>query len=108
MTDEEKEEDMTLSQEILVLDFGDEKQSQFFKSELSSADFGKGIIFEIPTGCYLLLFFADKTVTIIEPCPTKTSVLALGVTCALLVLLYISTLFCYYMKKWLNPGKHIA
>ncbi|XP_019865173.1 uncharacterized protein LOC109594390 [Aethina tumida] len=91
VTDEEKEEDMTLSQEILVLDFGDEKQSDYLKSDLSSADFGK-----------------DKTVTIIEPCPTKTSVLALGVTCALLVLLYISTLFCYYMKKWLNPGKHIA
>lgn len=90
-TDEEKDGDMTLSQEILVLDFGDEKQSEFLKSELSSAEFGK-----------------DKTVTIIEPCPTKTSVLALGVTCALLVLLYISTLFCYYMKKWLNPGKHIA
>lgn len=48
---------------------------------------------------------SDKTVTIIEPCPTKTSVLALGVTCALLVLLYISTVFCYYMKKWLSPRK---
>lgn len=42
VTDEEKEEDMTLSQEILVLDFGDEKQSEFLKSELSSAEFGKG------------------------------------------------------------------
>lgn len=42
VTDDEKEEDMTLSQEILVLDFGDEKQSEFLKSELSSAEFGKG------------------------------------------------------------------
>jgi len=91
VTDEEKEEDMTLSQEILVLDFGDEKQSAFLKNDLSSAEFSK-----------------DKTVTIIEPCPTKTSVLALGVTCALLVLLYLSTIFCYYMKKWLNPSKHLA
>lgn len=41
--DEEKEEDMTLSQEILVLDFGDEKQSEFLKSD-SSTDFGKGKI----------------------------------------------------------------
>lgn len=91
-TDDEKEEDnMTLSQEILVLDLGDEKQSDFLKSDPFSADFGK-----------------DKTVTIIEPCPTKTSVLALGVTCALLVLLYITTLFCYYMKKWLTPSKHLA
>lgn len=42
-TDEEKEEDMTLSQEILVLDFGDEKQSEYLKNDdLSSAEFGKG------------------------------------------------------------------
>ncbi|XP_024869029.1 trynity isoform X1 [Temnothorax americanus] len=85
---EEKTEDMTLSQEILVLDFGDEKQSDFLKND-ASIDFNE----------------ADKTITIVEPCPTKTSVLALGVTCALLVLIYISTIFCYYMKKWLTPRK---
>ncbi|XP_023720751.1 uncharacterized protein LOC111871709 isoform X1 [Cryptotermes secundus] len=90
-TSNESEDDMTLSQEILVLDFGDEKNSQFLRSEASSSDFGK-----------------DKTVTIVEPCPTKTSVLALGVTCALLVLIYISTIFCYYMKKWLSPRKNLA
>lgn len=33
---------MTLSQEILVLDFGDEKQSDFLKSDFTSADFTKG------------------------------------------------------------------
>jgi hypothetical protein len=88
--DEEEEEMMNISQEILVLDFGDEKNSDFLRSE-NSADFGK-----------------DKTVTIIEPCPTKTSVLALAVTCALMVLVYISTLFCYYMKKWMQPHKIIA
>ena len=54
------------------------------------------------------LSLADKTVTIVEPCPTKTSVLALAVTCALLVLVYISTLFCYYMKQWLSPKKLVA
>nr|CAD7396529.1 unnamed protein product [Timema cristinae] len=85
------EEDMMLSQEILVLDFGDEKNSQFLRNEASFSDFGK-----------------DKTVTIVEPCPTKTSVLALGVTCALMVLIYISTIFCYYMKKWLSPRKVMA
>lgn len=41
-TDEEKEDDMTLSQEILVLDFGDDKQSDFLRSDSSSADFGRG------------------------------------------------------------------
>lgn len=42
VTDDEKEEDMTLSQEILVLDFGDDKQSDFLRSDASSADFGRG------------------------------------------------------------------
>lgn len=42
VTEEEKEEDMTLSQEILVLDFGDDKQSEFLKSDLTSADFNRG------------------------------------------------------------------
>lgn len=37
---EEKAEDMTLSQEILVLDFGDEKQSDFLKSD-ASIDFNE-------------------------------------------------------------------
>ncbi|KAK0159676.1 hypothetical protein PV327_010769 [Microctonus hyperodae] len=85
---EEKSKDMTLSQEILVLDFGDEKQSEYLKND-ASIDFNE----------------ADKTVTIVEPCPSKISVLALGVTCALLLLLYIVTVCCYYMKKWLAPRK---
>jgi len=40
----ENSEDMTqISQEILVLDFGDEKQSQFLKSnEPQYTDFSKG------------------------------------------------------------------
>ncbi|XP_055550528.1 uncharacterized protein LOC129733015 [Wyeomyia smithii] len=87
---EEEEEDMNISQEILVLDFGDEKNRDFLRSE-ASTEYGK-----------------DKTVTIIEPCPTKTSVLALAVTCSLMVLVYLSTLFCYYMKKWIQPHKIMA
>lgn len=51
---------------------------------------------------------ADKTVTIIEPCPTKTSVFALAVTCALLILIYLSTILCYFMKKWMQPHKIMA
>ncbi|XP_047102683.1 uncharacterized protein LOC124721659 [Schistocerca piceifrons] len=87
-TESSENDDMTLSQEILVLDFGDEKNSEFLRNEAPFSDFSK-----------------DKTVTIVEPCPTKTSVLALGVTCALLILIYISTVFCYYMKKWMSPRK---
>lgn len=43
-TDEEDEEEemMNISQEILVLDFGDEKNSDFLRSE-GAADFGKGL-----------------------------------------------------------------
>lgn len=55
-----------------------------------------------------ILFITDKTVTIIEPCPTKTSVLALAVTCALMVFIYLCTLFCYYTKKWMTPHKTMA
>lgn len=84
---EKDEEDMTLSQEILVLDFGDEKQSEFLRSD------GKTQYQDT----------VDRTVTVVEPCPSKTSVLALGVTCALLVLLYVSTFFCFSMKRWLAP-----
>ncbi|XP_033227208.1 uncharacterized protein LOC117179470 isoform X2 [Belonocnema kinseyi] len=85
---EEKSDDMTLSQEILVLDFGDEKQTDFLKND-ASIDFNE----------------LDKTITIERPCPTAGSLLAMRVTCALLVLIYISTLFCYYMKKWVTPRK---
>lgn len=104
---------MNISQEILVLDFGDEKNSDFLRSDASIADFGKGNInLKLPfLNVYINLnniYISDKTVTIIEPCPTKTSVLALAVTCALMVLVYISTLFCYYMKKWMQPHKVCA
>lgn len=40
-SEEASGDDMTLSQEILVLDFGDDKQSQSLRSE-ASTDFGKG------------------------------------------------------------------
>lgn len=38
----ENEEDMNISQEILVLDFGDEKNHDFLRSAEPSTDFGKG------------------------------------------------------------------
>lgn len=39
----EEEEEMNISQEILVLDFGDEKNHDFLRSD-PSTDFGKGIL----------------------------------------------------------------
>lgn len=38
----QNEEEMNISQEILVLDFGDEKASDYLRSDPSSADFGRG------------------------------------------------------------------
>lgn len=43
---ETSDEDMTLSQEILVLDFGDEKPREYLRQETSSADFGRGTIMQ--------------------------------------------------------------
>lgn len=91
-----QKEDMNISQEILVLDFGDDRQStDFLRSDK-------------PGGTASEANFGEKTVTIVEPCPSKASVLLLGVACAMLVLLYIATIFCYYMRKWLTPPKHIS
>ncbi|XP_077287259.1 trynity isoform X2 [Arctopsyche grandis] len=93
---DESEDDMNISQEILVLDFGDERQSaDFLRSDriggmASEADFTR-----------------DKTMTIVEPCPTKTSVLALEIACALLLLLYLSTLFFYCMRSFFVPRKQM-
>lgn len=107
---QEDEEQMNISQEILVLDFGDEK-NDFLKA--AESDFGNNFWWfdesiDLLTFVFLPHRITDKTVTIIEPCPTKTSVLALAVTCALMILVYISTMFCYFMKKWMHPHKSMA
>lgn len=78
---------MNISQEILVLDFGDENKNSVYLRSDANADFN------------------EKTVTIIEPCTTKTSVLALAITCALMVLLYIATMSVYLTWKWMQPHK---
>ena len=105
----EEEEEMNISQEILVLDFGDDKNHDYLRSD-PSTEFGSGKCLFLHFKHFFINqpFILDKTVTIIEPCPTKTSVLALAVTCALMVLVYLSTLFCYYMKKWMQPHKVMA
>ncbi len=50
----------------------------------------------------------EETVTVYNStCPTKTSVLALAVTCALLLLMYICTVFYFLMRRWLGPDKRV-
>jgi hypothetical protein len=43
-----------------------------------------------------------------EQCSGRGTMLALSVTCALLALLYVSTISCYCARSWLMPGKGYA
>lgn len=40
-------------------------------------------------------------------CPTRASVLALSVTCALLLLIYVCTVFYFLLRRWMSPPKHV-
>lgn len=96
---EKTEEDMTMSHEILVLDFGDE-DTKFSNRQTASlpANFPNNSTYTVH----------EETVTVFNStCPTKTSVLALAVTCALLLLLYICTVFYFLMRRWLGPDKNV-
>ncbi|XP_059480335.1 uncharacterized protein LOC132199546 [Neocloeon triangulifer] len=96
-SEEQSEDDMSISQEILVLDFGDEKNKDFLRSPIEpgrtpSADFDEPLVTPVSS----------------EPCSGRGTLLALSVTCALLALLYVSTISCYCAKNWLMPGKGYA
>ncbi|KFM59348.1 hypothetical protein X975_15286, partial [Stegodyphus mimosarum] len=67
---------MTLSKEILVLDFGDEGVSTSLHHTPHSAN---------------ETFVVQHSVGILEECASRTSVMALGVTTALLLVIYICT-----------------
>jgi hypothetical protein len=41
-----------------------------------------------------------ENIAVFEVCPTRTSVLALAVTCALLLLIYLCSLFYFLMRRW--------
>lgn len=45
--------------------------------------------------------------TLFETCPTRSSVLALAVTCAILLLIYVLTVFYFVMRKWFRPSKNV-
>jgi len=51
--------------------------------------------------------FPAESVDMLGPCPTRTSVLVLSVTCALLALVYVCTLFCALTKRWLSRTKPV-
>ncbi|GAB6033044.1 hypothetical protein CHUAL_012231 [Chamberlinius hualienensis] len=87
----ENTKDMTLSQEILVLDFDDPTP----KSLTSPVEKLNNRLVPVVDSD---VKFQD-TIAIVESCPTRTSVLALGVTCGLLVLLYICTVFYVGVRR---------
>ena len=51
--------------------------------------------------------FTNEGVEMLEKCPTKTSVLALSVTCALLVLIYVCSIFYLFMKRWMARNNKV-
>jgi len=91
---ERSDEDMNISQEILVLDLGDDD------TKLSHRHTASLPVNFNPNSTYTV---HEETVTVYNStCPTKTSVLALAVTCALLLLMYICTVFYFLMRRWLG------
>ena len=53
-------------------------------------------------------FGYPQEVELLEKCPTRSSVLALSVTCALLALVYICTLFAVLTKRWMARGNKVV
>ncbi|MCL4137100.1 UNVERIFIED_CONTAM: hypothetical protein GTU68_059368, partial [Idotea baltica] len=93
------DEEMSISQEILVLDLGDEQSPQYKRTSKQTVEEN---LFTNTTFSY------DRPeVTLFETCPTRSSVLALAVTCAILLLIYVLTVFYFVMRKWSTPAKHV-
>jgi len=93
---------MSLSREIIVLDFGDEGTNPYdfdkpSKSSLSNGNLTDYKLDAVSWPGTTEQLFDDVTET--DTCPSRTSVLALSVVCALLLVLYICTMFYFCMRK---------
>lgn len=100
--DNEVDTQMRLSHEIIVLDFGDEKTSPFEFDALTS----RGNSNHNGTESRVTRLDWNEAETIeeqllLEDCPTRSSVMGLAVACALLVVLYLCTVFCLCIRP---PG----
>lgn len=87
---------MSLSREIIVLDFGDETNSPY--DDDTSNTTGNLTDFKVDA----VNWKSEEvfsTITQTESCPSKTSVLALAVVCALLLVIYICTVFYMCMRR---------
>ena len=52
-------------------------------------------------------FGFPEEVELLEKCPTRSSVLALSVACALLALVYICSVFAVLTKRWMARGNKV-
>lgn len=91
---------MSLSREIIVLDFGDEATSPYDFDRTTTRPGGNLTDFKVDAVNWpgtSEQSFASSTE--VDTCPTRTSVLALSVVCALLLVIYICTMFYFCMRK---------
>jgi len=91
---------MSLSREIIVLDFGDETTSPYDFDKPRGPASGNLTDYKVDAvnwpGTSEQMF---SSVTETDTCPTRTSVLALSVVCAMLLVIYICTMFYFCMRK---------
>jgi len=91
---------MSLSREIIVLDFGDEATSPYDFDRTTPRPGSNLTDFKVDAVNWPGTSeesFASSTE--VDTCPTRTSVLALSVVCALLLVIYICTMFYFCMRK---------
>jgi len=94
---------MSLSREIIVLDFGDEATNPYDFDKISQGEKTTGNKTDYKLDAVSWPGRSEEVfssqVEEVDTCPTRTSVLALSVVCALLLVLYICTMFYFCMRK---------
>jgi hypothetical protein len=90
---------MSLSKEIIVLDYGDETNNPYDEAEAPSN--GNLTDYKVQAVNWKLEeIFSSSTAD--DTCPSKTAVLSLAVICALLIVIYICTIFYVFMKRMIR------
>lgn len=90
---------MSLSREIIVLDFGDEATSPYDFDRTTKRPGGNNTDYKVDAVDWPTTVEEVFATTAAESCPTKTSVLVLSVICALLLIIYMCTMFYFCVRK---------
>jgi len=91
---------MSLSREIIVLDFGDEATSPYDFGKTTPAPGGNLTDFKVDAVNWPGTSEESFATSVeVDTCPSRTSVLALSVVCALLLVIYICTVFYFCMRR---------